>query len=209
MGPELHSISDQGSESPSPRRGRPAVPPAQILAAAERLFAEAASPASVTMEAVATAAEVGKGTLFRAFGSRDALLDALWSQKLAVLRDGLDEDAPAGPRAVAFLAALLNFKLANRHLIRAREIAPRLLQTEHYRWMHGVLRRCLSQAAPAATDAACIYAAHSLLATLHIDLIEEMMAQGLTLADLRAAQAAQLAAVVAGLSARPDVVFGG
>jgi hypothetical protein len=39
-----------------------------VLAAAEELFAAAAAPARLSMDDVATAAGVGKGTLFRAFG---------------------------------------------------------------------------------------------------------------------------------------------
>jgi len=36
------------------------------------------------------AAGVGKGTLFRAFGRRGGLLDALWATKIAVLRNEVE-----------------------------------------------------------------------------------------------------------------------
>ncbi|MFD0923354.1 TetR/AcrR family transcriptional regulator [Saccharopolyspora rosea] len=49
---------------------------ARLLAAANRLVAEHGA-ANLTMEAVAAAAEVGKGTVFRRFGDRTGLLLAL------------------------------------------------------------------------------------------------------------------------------------
>jgi AcrR family transcriptional regulator len=181
----------------SVRRGRPPVPPARVLAAAEALFAQTDAPATITMDAIAAAAGIGKGTLFRAFGSRDALLDALWAAKLAPVRDAIAGAAPPHDRAVALLHALLDFKLANRHLIRARERAPNLLESDHYRWMHDQLQQLI--AAPRAPDSASDYAAHALLATLHIQLIEHLLAQGHTLDTIRARLAAHAAAVIAAL----------
>ena len=155
------------------------------------------------MDAIAAAAGVGKGTLFRAFGSRDGLLDTLWAAKLAALREAVTGgEPPLGPgavpreRAVAFLDGLLSFKLENRHLIRAREIAPRLLQSDHYRWMHGLLKRLIEDAAPPAAAAEAGYAAHVLLAALHIDLIEELLAGGMSLQAIRNAQTAHVKAVI-------------
>jgi AcrR family transcriptional regulator len=203
MSPWQPIISDHGSETQDARRGRPPVPPALVLAAADALFADADFPGTVTMDAIATEAGVGKGTLFRAFGSRDGLLDALWAAKLAALREAaetgeppLGPGAPSRERAVAFLDALLTFKLENRHLIRAREIAPRLLQSEHYKWMHGLLRDLIEDTAPGAKPDEAGYAAHALLAALHIDLIEELLASGLSLQATRAAQAAHARAVI-------------
>ena len=186
------------------RRGRPPVPPALVLAAADALFADADSPPTVTMDAIAAAAGVGKGTLFRAFGSRDGLLDALWAAKLAAVREALEQgEPPLGPgapsreRAVAFLDALLTFKLENRHLIRARETAPRLLQSRHYKWMHGWLRDLIEDGPLGANEAG--YAAHTLLAALHIDLVEELLGSGLSLQAIRAAQAAHARAAIDGV----------
>jgi AcrR family transcriptional regulator len=203
MGPDPSNISDYESETENARRGRPPIDPALVLAAADVLFADADAPHAVTMDAVAAAAGVGKGTLFRAFGSRDGLLDALWVAKLAALRGAvargeppLGPGAPSRDRAVAFLDALLTFKLENRHLIRAREIAPRLLQSENYKWMHGLLRNLIEYAAPGATPDEAGYAAHVLLAALHIDLVEELLANGLSLAAIRRSQASHVRAVI-------------
>jgi len=203
MGPPTSNISDRKSEIENSRRGRPPIDRALVLAAADALFANANAPHAVTMDAVAAAAGVGKGTLFRAFGSRDSLLDALWVAKLAALREAvargqppLGPGAPSRERAVAFLDALLTFKLENRHLIRAREVAPRLLQSENYKWMHGLLQNLIEDAARGATADESGYAAHVLLAALHIDLIEELLTNGLSLPAIRRAQAAHVRAVI-------------
>jgi AcrR family transcriptional regulator len=203
MGPAASNISDCKSETENVRRGRPPIEPARVLAAADALFADADAPHTVTMDAIAAAAAVGKGTLFRAFGSRDGLLDALWVAKLAALREAvargeppLGPGAPSRERAVAFLDALLTFKLENRHLIRAREVAPRLLQSENYKWMHGLLQNLIEDAALGATADETGYAAHALLAASHIDLIEELLASGVSLPAIRRAQAAHVRAVI-------------
>ena len=188
-------------------RGRPPLPPAEMLAAADSLFAASDVPDTVTMDAIAAAAQVGKGTLFRAFGSRDGLLDALWATKIAGLRELVDSGAPpfeaeAAPleRLVAFLDAILTFKLENRHLIRAREFRMGILQSPHYRWMHGQTQALIEDATGQSMEAEALYTAHALLAALHIDLIEEMLANGLSLQSIRRAQAARArAAVEAGI----------
>ncbi|XBS68772.1 TetR/AcrR family transcriptional regulator [Acerihabitans sp. KWT182] len=196
-------ITDQESEIQAIRRGRPAVPPALLLAAADALFAGSETPAVITMEAIAAAAGVGKGTLFRAFGSRDGLLDALWTAKLEPLLGAVEKGQPPfGPKAppdertIAFLDALLSFKLENRHLIRAREIAPQLLQSAHYQWMHGLLSRLIEEAAPGTAANETLYAAHALLATLHIDLIETLLMGGMPLQAIRSSQAAHVRTVI-------------
>ena len=158
------------------------------------------------MDAVAAAAGVGKGTVFRVFGSRDGLLDALWTWKLSALRQTLETgglsqrpDAPPGERVVGFLDALLTFKLENRHIIRARELTPGLLRSDHYRWMHGVLKHLIIEGAGGITAEDATYVAYALLAALHIDLIEELIAGGSSLDAIRSAQAAHARAVVASL----------
>lgn len=176
-----------------------------MLAAADALFADTQSPNTVTMDAIAAAAGVGKGTLFRAFGSRDGLLDALWTNKLAVVRAAVESsDPPLGhgaqpyERAVAFLDALLIFKLENRHLLHAREMAPQILASPQYRWAHGILQGLIQEAAPITTATVGGYAAHVLLAALHIELVEDLLAGGLSLATIQRAQATYVRAVIGG-----------
>jgi AcrR family transcriptional regulator len=178
-----------------------------VLEAAALLFADADSPGSVTMDAIALAAGVGKGTLFRAFGSREGLLNALWVFKLAGLRKELEEDrgsleprSSSTEQAIAFLDSLLMFKLKNVHLIRALELGPGLLQSEHYRWMHGLLMRFIEDAAPVVEAGECVFAAHVLLAGVHLDLVESMLAGGLSVKAIRKAQSAHVRSLIAALS---------
>nr|WP_235215630.1 TetR/AcrR family transcriptional regulator [Phaeacidiphilus oryzae] len=72
---------------------------ARLLEAASRLVAEHGA-AGVTMEAVAAAASVGKGTVFRRFGDRTGLLMALLDHSSAKLQaDFLSGPPPLGPGA--------------------------------------------------------------------------------------------------------------
>lgn len=78
------------AEDASPERGDAARNRALLLGAARRLVAERGTHA-VTMDDVAAAAGVGKGTLFRRFGSRAGLMIVL-----------LDEDERAEQHAFMF-----------------------------------------------------------------------------------------------------------
>lgn len=189
MSPQQPStVPDRQSEKM--RRGRPPVPRDHILEAAETLLATAATPGTVTMDDVATAAGVGKGTLFRAFGNRDGLLDALFAAKLEPLRAELERpDTALGPdtapaeRAVALLRVLLAFKFDNQGLVTAREVdGAGLMTAPHYRWVHGFLAGLITaagQARPAAE-----LAAHVLLGTLRVEVIAELRASGMTRDDI-------------------------
>ncbi|WP_424187709.1 TetR/AcrR family transcriptional regulator [Actinokineospora sp. G85] len=156
------------------------------------------------MDAVAAAACVGKGTLFRAFGNRDGLLDALADAKFTPVRQAvqgrqppLGSEAPSRERIIAFLDAALTFKLHNRHLLRAREVASTgTLRTERYRWMQDTLRNLIADTMPEATAGDAGYAAHVLLAAIHIDLVEELLASGRTPEQIRRSQTALAQAII-------------
>jgi AcrR family transcriptional regulator len=76
---------------------------ARILAAAARLFAER-GPQATTMDAIATAAGVGKGTLFRRFGDRASLVFALLDHTERAFQEAiLHGPPPLGPGACAAL----------------------------------------------------------------------------------------------------------
>ena len=99
----------------------------KVLAAAEKLFAER-SPDCVTMDAVATEAGVGKGTLFRRFGDRAGLARAVLSEHEAKLQDALIRGAPpVGPgappreRLLAFGRAYLEFLERHAETVMAAE----------------------------------------------------------------------------------------
>ncbi|HET6548160.1 MAG TPA: TetR/AcrR family transcriptional regulator [Solirubrobacter sp.] len=87
----------------------------RVLDAAARLFAREV-PSSVTMEAVAAEAGVGKGTVFRRFGDRASLARALVSDREAQLQEAmirgappLGPGAPARERLIAFGTSYLDF----------------------------------------------------------------------------------------------------
>jgi len=71
---------------------------AAVLAAADELFATVPEPARLSMDDVAAAAGVGKGTLFRAFGNRAGLLQALWQRRYEPLRYAIESGPPPSAR---------------------------------------------------------------------------------------------------------------
>jgi AcrR family transcriptional regulator len=87
----------------------------RVLAAAERLFTER-GVAGVTMDDIATAAGVGKGTLYRRFTDKGGLAVALLDERERELQQLiLSGPAPVGPgaepaaRLTAFVEAYLSF----------------------------------------------------------------------------------------------------
>jgi len=98
-----------------------------ILAAAEALVAQRGVDA-VTMDAVASAAGVGKGTLFRRFSDRTGLLRALLDERERAFQDDfirgpapLGPGAPSRDRLVAFGERLLDLIEVNGDLLAAAE----------------------------------------------------------------------------------------
>lgn len=99
----------------------------RILCAAREVLAERGA-AGLSMNAVAAAAGVGKGTIFRRFGDRDGLTGALLDAHTAALQDAfLSGPPPLGPgappreRLDAFLRALVEFQLAHLEIVLAAE----------------------------------------------------------------------------------------
>ncbi|MEV0194540.1 helix-turn-helix domain-containing protein [Kitasatospora purpeofusca] len=100
-----------------------------VLNAAARLFAEHGVEA-VSMDQVAAAAGVGKGTLFRRFGDKSGLAVALLDTRERVLQEAvlsgpppLGPGAPAAERLTAFLDAYLDYLLEHLALVRMSETA--------------------------------------------------------------------------------------
>lgn len=100
-----------------------------VLAAAARLFAEH-GVASVSMDQVAAAAGVGKGTIFRRFGDKSGLAAALLDARERVLQEAiLRGPPPLGPgadareRLAAFAEAYLDYLLDHLDLVRMSETA--------------------------------------------------------------------------------------
>ncbi|GAA0936742.1 helix-turn-helix domain-containing protein [Nonomuraea longicatena] len=168
---------------------------AAVLEAAARLFAERGVEA-VSMDEVAAAAGVGKGTVFRRFGDKSGLAAALLDAREHVLQEAilhgpppLGPGAPPGERLAAFLGAYLDYLLEQLPLIRTSETAApgARYRIGAYRFWHRHVTILLGEQEP---DPG--YAAHALLAGLsaeHVSaLLPELGEARLRAGLLRAAQ---------------------
>lgn len=122
---ELPVIAEEPGERQDAARNRE-----RILCAARRLFDERGA-GCVSMDDVAEAAGVGKGTLFRRFGSRSALAAAVLSERERAFQDAIIRGAPPlGPgappqeRLIAFGEAMLDTLEAHSELLLAAETGP-------------------------------------------------------------------------------------
>ncbi|MFI1103959.1 TetR/AcrR family transcriptional regulator [Streptomyces melanogenes] len=150
-----------------------------VLAAADALFAASDSPHSVSMDDIAAAAGVGKGTLFRRFGDRAGLIGAVIASRLEPVQRAVREAQDAATssprqRVLDLLDASLRFKIENRNLMSAAEDAGlgSPYQAEHYGWWHGILRDTLDQVPGVPT---ADFTAHALLAAIRADLVAHLI----------------------------------
>ncbi|WP_411147723.1 TetR/AcrR family transcriptional regulator [Streptomyces sp. A30] len=154
---------------------------ARLLEAAARLVAEHGA-AGVTMEAVAAAANVGKGTVFRRFGDRTGLLTALLdhSEKKfqAAFLSGpppLGPGAPPAERLRAFGRAQLCRQAGELGLQLAAEPSPeRRFSVPARRVQHSHVAMLLRQAVPD-TDTELV--AHTLMGYLSPVLVHHLTVQ--------------------------------
>ncbi|MFJ6656540.1 TetR/AcrR family transcriptional regulator [Streptomyces sp. NPDC091377] len=165
---------------------------ARLLEAAALLVAEHGA-AGVTMEAVAAAASVGKGTVFRRFGDRTGLLNALLDHSerkfQAAFLGGpppLGPGAPPEERLRAFGIAMLRRTSDELELQLAAEPAPdRRYAVPARRLLHGHVAILLREAVPGA-DVDLL--AHVLMAQLAPSLVHHLTRRsGMPLERLEAA----------------------
>jgi AcrR family transcriptional regulator len=168
-----------------------------VLEAAAGLFAEQGVEA-VSMDQVAAAAGVGKGTLFRRFGDKAGLAAALLDARERVLQEAvlhgpppLGPGAPAEERLAAFLDAYFDYLLEHLTLVRMSETATTgaRYRIGAYRFWHRHTAILLDTAPdPDQT-------AHALLAALAADhvaaLLPELGEQRMRAGLLRLARAAR------------------
>ena len=162
-----------------------------MLEAADRLFTEHGVK-NVSLDAIAAAAGVGKGTVFRRFGDRAGLAVALLDEREQELQAKiLTGPPPLGPgaqpvaRVIAFLDAYLD--LLDRHveLFMDSENASdgaRYRIGSYHLW-HRHLAHLIESARP---DLDADYTAHLLLAPLAADLHQALRSKGFALDRMKA-----------------------
>jgi AcrR family transcriptional regulator len=169
---------------------------AVILEAAGALFDRATEATAVTMDDVAAAAGVGKGTVFRRFGDQAGLLRSVFDARIAALVEQIEfGPVPLGPstppreRIPAALVATVQFKVENRQLTRLlerveqRPTGASFFETPNYRWAHALLSQGLAEIGD---PAHAQFSAHALLSLTRIDFIEHFLfAEGHTTAELQ------------------------
>ena len=166
--------------SPPRERADAARNRAAVLDAAATLFREH-GVAAVSMDAVAAAAGVGKGTLFRRFGDKAGLAVALLDARERELQDAiLSGPAPLGPdepvpgeRLVAFVDAYLTYALDHLDLLRVSETgsAGARYRIGAYRFWHRHTALLLAHRADPDADA------HTLLAPLAAEHLRAVVAE--------------------------------
>lgn len=161
---------------------------ALLLEAAAELASERGA-AAITMETVAAAAGVGKGTVSRRFGDRNGLLQALLDRSEVLFQEAfLSGPPPLGPgadaaaRLRAFGPALLRHEHAYRDLYLAAEPTPERrfsVPARQLRHRHVAL---LVRAVLPGADAELL--AHTLLASVDVVLVDHFLRPGASLERL-------------------------
>jgi AcrR family transcriptional regulator len=156
---------------------------ARVLSAAERLFAEGGP---VTMEQVAAAAGVGKGTLYRRYPGVASIAQALLDEHERELQDALlrgppplGPGAPPAERLAAFYRAMVELLERHGHVALAAETGPLRYRTGAYGAWAQHVDVLLSEAGlerPPLVDA--------LLAPLAPDVFAHQRSRGLTATEI-------------------------
>jgi AcrR family transcriptional regulator len=152
---------------------------ARLLEAAARLAAEHGA-AAITMESVAAAAGVGKGTVSRRFGDRNGLLLALldhaeqqFQQAFVAGPPPLGPGADAIARLRAFGPALLRHERAHLDFYLAAEPTPeRRFTVPADRVRHTHVATLVRAAVP---DADAELLAHTLLSSVDVVLVDHLV----------------------------------
>jgi AcrR family transcriptional regulator len=158
-----------------------------ILRATEGLLAQL-PPEEISMERVAAAAGVGKGTVFHRFGSRAKLMRALMQERALALHESVvDGPPPLGPgappreRLEAFLDGVVEVVARNKGLLAALDHAEAVRQATDddpppiYAFWFAHVSSLLREERP---DLDADLLAHLLLAPLHSDQIQQLLSSG-------------------------------
>lgn len=183
---DLPVMGDEPPERADAARNR-----RRILDAAGRLVAERGAQA-VTMNAVAHAAGIGVGTVYRRFGDVSRLLFALLDEDERRFQEAflngpppLGPGAPPAQRLRAFLHAAADRMIEQGEIMRAAEKGSPFARyaSGAYRTMHAHVSALLREARPESDPAVL---AHLLLAPIASSLFEHLTAErGVTMAQIK------------------------
>ncbi|MFI6870616.1 TetR/AcrR family transcriptional regulator [Nocardia sp. NPDC050406] len=176
-----------GADGPAPvERADAARNRAKILAAAAELFAER-DPRTVTMDDIAKAAGVGRGTLYRRYPDVVSIAVALLDEHERALQEQLLRGAPPlGPgappaaRLAAFYAAFVGLLERHANLVLGAETGSARFETGAYGFWRTHIRTLLVEAAVPEPDSLI----EPLLAPVAAEVYLNQRSRGLTNAQI-------------------------
>jgi AcrR family transcriptional regulator len=193
-----HAGPDRPAERADAARNR-----RRVLAAAEELFARHGAD-RVTMEEIARAAGVGKGTLYRRYPDRAAIAVALLDEHERALQERLlrgppplGPGSPPAERLAAFYAAMVGLLEDHVHLALGAETGPRRFATGAYGFWRAHVRALLAQAGPGGDEGRLDALTDVLLAPLAPELYRYQRQRGQSVAAITAALTGLARAVLA------------
>ncbi|HEY0495937.1 MAG TPA: helix-turn-helix domain-containing protein [Kutzneria sp.] len=134
---------------------------AKVLAAAERLFAEAGTD-SVTMDEIAKAAGIGRATLYRRYPDTRSVALALLDEheralqaKIILGAPPLGPGVPPAQRLAAFLGAMVDLLEGHLHLALGAETGHARYTTGAYAFWRSHVRLLLTEAGASDPDTLC------------------------------------------------------
>ncbi|WP_067568971.1 TetR/AcrR family transcriptional regulator [Nocardia acidivorans] len=176
-------------ESPPPERADAARNRAKILNAAAAVFTER-DPRTVTMDDIAKAAGVGRGTLYRRYPDVGSIAVALLDQHERELQERLlrgapplGPGAPAAKRLGAFYAAMVELLETHANLILGAETGGARFRTGAYQFWRVHVRTLLTESGVAEPESLV----DVLLAPLAAEVYRYQREHGLTPAQIDAA----------------------
>lgn len=176
-------------QSEAPQERGDAARNRKLLLDAARTLIAARSPEDITTEDIAAAAGVGKGTLFRRFGSRAGLMIELLDEDERAMQQALlygppplGPDAPPLQRLLAFGRERLRFVHAHREVLSQVNRDPNARYNAVFAVMHTHVRMLLESAG---TTGDLDAQADALLALLDADYVaHQLNSRGRTLTQM-------------------------
>ncbi|WP_194833780.1 TetR/AcrR family transcriptional regulator [Nocardia sp. XZ_19_369] len=169
-----------------PERADAARNRAKVLAAAAELFATR-DPRTVTMDDIAKAAGVGRGTLYRRYPDTNSIAVALLDEHERALQEQLlggppplGPGAPPAERLAAFYAAMVELLDAHADLVLGAETSGARFATGAYGFWYAHVRALLVAGKIHEPDALV----DSLLAPLAAEVYQQQRSRGLTPAQI-------------------------